>query len=372
MSLRGTVALLEPPAGGSVMGRCGSGRSRKRNGVPADDAPAMDAERSASLADQRVADADQSASDADQTGSDADQSAAEEDAAGARDDQQAADEDQARAEHQWAVGSDDAAESAEASRAARATGKAHRKHAREIRAESARERAARAEHRDATAAARDETARRRDARAAAIDRAIADSDATMTAKLEELQAHAAAERARAAADRERAARDRADAMRERARLEEELQKAHLDELTGAFGREMGRMQLTNAIDRARRGDGRFVVAFVDVDGMKGINDHDGHAAGDHVLQTVVSAMRSNMRSFDPIVRYGGDEFVCGLGGADLETVERRFDTIGASVQELIGVGISVGLASLGEDETLDQLTARADAILLDVKKRYAH
>ena len=103
--------------------------------------------------------------------------------------------------------------------------------------------------------------------------------------------------------------------------------------------------------------------------MKLVNDRDGHAAGDHVLKTLVWTIRSNLRSFDPVVRYGGDEFVCGLGGADLDEVERRFDQIDRSVRDEVGVGISVGLAALAADETLDELTARADLSLLDAKKR---
>jgi GGDEF domain-containing protein len=80
-------------------------------------------------------------------------------------------------------------------------------------------------------------------------------------------------------------------------------------------------------------------------------------------------MRSNLRSYDPVVRYGGDEFVCGLGGVDLDDAERRFDAIDRSIKNDLGVGISVGLAVLGADETLVGLTARADAALLDAKKR---
>ena len=69
-----------------------------------------------------------------------------------------------------------------------------------------------------------------------------------------------------------------------------LEQAHLDDLTGLYRREMGTLALTNEIDRARRGDGRFVVAFVDVDGLKRVNDRDGHAAGDHVLRTLAAAI----------------------------------------------------------------------------------
>ena len=145
-----------------------------------------------------------------------------------------------------------------------------------------------------------------------LARSGADPDSELIRQLDELSAAAAAARARAAADRQRAAEDRANAARERTRLESELRLAHLDHLTGTYHREMGQMALSQEIDRARRADGRFVVAFVDVDGLKAINDHEGHAAGDRVLQLVARAIRTNLRSFDPIIRYGGDEFVCGL------------------------------------------------------------
>jgi diguanylate cyclase (GGDEF)-like protein/PAS domain S-box-containing protein len=180
-------------------------------------------------------------------------------------------------------------------------------------------------------------------------------------------AEAALERARAEEDRARAARD-VEAARERARLEAELHKAQLDGLTGAYRREMGTVALTHEIDRARRGDGRFIMAFVDVDDMKRVNDVLGHAAGDRLLRTLVSTMRSNLRSFDPIVRYGGDEFVCGLGGTDLRDAERRFASISRAVEAVVGVGVSVGLAALEPDETLEQLVDRADAALLVAKK----
>lgn len=130
---------------------------------------------------------------------------------------------------------------------------------------------------------------------------------------------------------------------------------------------MGRLVLSNEIDRARRLDGRFVVAFVDVDGLKVVNDRDGHAAGDRVLQAVVRAIRSRLRSFDPIIRYGGDEFVCGLSGTDLAEVERRFDSIKVAIKADADVGISVGLAALTAGDTGDQLTERADAAMLEVR-----
>lgn len=130
---------------------------------------------------------------------------------------------------------------------------------------------------------------------------------------------------------------------------------------------MGDLVLSNEIARARRADGRFVIGFVDVDGLRLVNDRDGHPAGDRVLRTVVGTIRSNLRSFDPIVRYGGDEFICGLSGTDIDGACRRFDAIERMLEEQ-SVGICVGLAALQDEETREQLISRADAALLEVKR----
>jgi len=224
-------------------------------------------------------------------------------------------------------------------------------------------RGATADARDVTAAERDEIASRRDAQAEAWDQENAASRRSLAEKFRQL-------RARAANDRHGAAEDRAAAARERARLEAELHTAHLDDLTGAYRRDVGLLTLKNEIDRARRADGRFVVAFVDIDGLKQVNDRDGHAAGDHVLQTLIWTVRSNLRSFDPVLRYGGDEFVVGLAGVDVAEAARRFETIERALLREVGVGFSVGLAELESDEPLEALLARADARLLDVKPKH--
>ena len=84
----------------------------------------------------------------------------------------------------------------------------------------------------------------------------------------------------------------------------------------------------------------------------------------------VAPARGPRCSFDPIIRYGGDEFVCGIGRTDLAEAARRFDTIAAAIEANAQVGISVGMAALTGDETPDQLTERADAAMLKVKARH--
>jgi diguanylate cyclase (GGDEF)-like protein len=338
---------------------------------PSDDAPARAGDEAlASSAAQTLADSDQTSADADQTSSDADQVASGKDRDSADSDQRASDRDQATADRDRAADPvrSAAGETAyKASRTERAATTFERFANQRTRSRTAHDRDEKATRRDQIAAARDEAGRARDARVGSLANALDQPAAAVTKQLFRLGLEAAADRTRAAEDRQRAATDRADAARDKAALEAALRSAHLDELTGAYRREMGRLALTQEIDRARRADGRLVVAFVDVDGLKDLNDREGHAAGDRVLQTVVGAIRTKLRSFDPITRYGGDEFVCGLGGTDLVEAERRFESIGIAIEAEAGVGISVGLVALANGDTADELTERADAAMLEVK-----
>jgi diguanylate cyclase (GGDEF)-like protein len=181
---------------------------------------------------------------------------------------------------------------------------------------------------------------------------------------------AAGDRARAAADRTRAARDREQAAQDLAQAEAEIAHAHLDELTGAYVRGAGTAALQKEIDRARHSDERLVLAFVDVDDFKEFNDRLGHAGGDQILRDVVGAIRSKLRSYDPVVRVGGDEFVCALSGIDLDMGHRRFAEIGDLLLTDKAVSLSVGLVALERGDTLDDLSERGDAALFDVKHEH--
>ncbi len=233
-----------------------------------------------------------------------------------------------------------------------------------------------ARRRDATACERDRVAEARDGAAEARDEAAALLDSEMnnrpgSSRAARARVWAAADRARAAADRERAAIDREEAARDRAQARADLERAQLDALTGAYRRPLGELELTNEIARVRRSDGRLVLAFVDVDSLKERNDNQGHAAGDALLQSVVAAIRSNLRPYDPIVRYGGDEFVCALSNADLDGARRRFAAIRDTIRQADATGsITVGLAALAPGDTLQDLVARCDAALYRAKARH--
>jgi diguanylate cyclase (GGDEF)-like protein len=344
-------------------GRGSGDPSQPRRSARGASPEAIDADQTSADTDQSLADLDQSLADADQSGSASDQASADSD-------QRASDRDQVTADRDHAAESDLTGvhqRAYEKSREERESAAVERLGNRLNRSRAAHDRDLDATDRDRNADIRDEVGHARDLDAPDLTPAAIEAQQALVKELEELRVQAGADRARAAADRARAAADRANAALERDRLEAALRSAHLDELTGAYRREMGRMALSHEIDRARRSDGRFVVAFVDVDRLKLVNDRDGHAAGDRVLQSVVRAIRSRLRSFDPIIRYGGDEFVCGLGGTDLEEAKRRFKLIGEAIKADAGVGISVGLAALALGDSADQLTERADATMLEIK-----
>lgn len=137
-----------------------------------------------------------------------------------------------------------------------------------------------------------------------------------------------------------------------------------DELTGALRRGAGMAALQREIDRTRRFLGKGLVAiFIDVDGLKEVNDRDGHAAGDERLRATVAAMRERLRSYDLIIRYGGDEFICVLTDSGALEAERTAATLSDHVRTSTGGTISVGIAELAVGDSVDALVERADAAL---------
>ena len=177
------------------------------------------------------------------------------------------------------------------------------------------------------------------------------------------------DRERAAADREDAEDDRIAADRDLASTQAELRVAQLDDLTGALGRVVGMRLVEQEIIRARRGNGELVLAYIDVDALKETNDRYGHAAGDLLLREVVDAIQAHLRPYDPLIRVGGDEFVCALGDCTPAVARLRFRSIRARLALIQPVAsISIGLAELRPEDTLEALTRRGDLALYEAKR----
>jgi diguanylate cyclase (GGDEF)-like protein len=221
-----------------------------------------------------------------------------------------------------------------------------------------------ARERDRIAGERDRVAEELSKEAERLAEALGETDAPIAAALEA----AAVSRAQAAADREHAARDRQAAARELELLQAELDRAQHDVLTGAYRRRLGEVALRNEVERAKRSGRPLVLAYIDVDGLKETNDRHGHAAGDRLLRDVASSLLFKLRPYDPLVRWGGDEFVCAISEIGLDEAGSRI----AEVRKLLsrvrpGASISVGLAMLDPSDTLETLMSRADEELLEAK-----
>jgi diguanylate cyclase (GGDEF)-like protein len=122
----------------------------------------------------------------------------------------------------------------------------------------------------------------------------------------------------------------------------------------------------------------MMALFIDLDGLKAINDVHGHAAGDDALTLTAEALRATTRQSDVVARIGGDEFlVAGMVIEGRDEVHQLAERIREAVadQELACAGGPVELhCSIGvalteqDDETVDSLVRKADAALYDAKR----
>lgn len=324
---------------------------------------------------QAASDVDQTLSEADQTCSDSDQSLSDRDQAAAQADQQVSDREQAVADRQLdAAGSAERADrlpAYERAHAERDEGTLSRAATAAVRTMVSAERDAQAEQRDKSARDRDLIAEERDQvseladqDAATLAREVSDAGTPAQLALEaaaSARSLAAAARTKAASDRERAASDRDAAARDREFLRAEMERSQLDELTGAYRRGLGEMLLRHEMSRANRLGGNLTLAFIDADGLKETNTRSGHAAGDDLLRQIYSGLQARLRPYDPIIRWGGDEFVCSVSGIAASDAHLRIEQAGIDLATLDPkVSITFGVATMDSGDTLAALIARAD------------
>jgi diguanylate cyclase (GGDEF)-like protein/PAS domain S-box-containing protein len=167
---------------------------------------------------------------------------------------------------------------------------------------------------------------------------------------------------------------------DRARLHDELQiRASIDVLTSCFNRAAAIEVVERTINARHDGLGRAVI-FVDLDGLKAVNDKYGHAAGDQLIVLAADQIRSALRDGDLVGRLGGDEFlvICPrvLNAARaMEIAKRISSALTASMKigsDTVELRASVGVVWTMEALDTDTLIARADNAMYESKRLGEH
>ena len=165
-------------------------------------------------------------------------------------------------------------------------------------------------------------------------------------------------------------------------FQEMLRKQTLtDPLTGIFNKRhialTAQKEFARALRRKKKGlDVNVGILMLDVDRFKGVNDSYGHLAGDSVLREIAERITSSLRNYDTVGRFGGEEFMVVLPGADLEESRVVAEKIWALIRETpfqlngepVVVTASVGVSSLQEgDADYTEIIKRADEALYRAK-----
>jgi two-component system cell cycle response regulator len=164
----------------------------------------------------------------------------------------------------------------------------------------------------------------------------------------------------------------------RTRLDQSLELAVTDPLTGLYNRRFLVAQLGPLVQRAQCGGGPLSVMAIDLDHFKKVNDTFGHNVGDEVLKEFAMRLASNVRPSDFACRIGGEEFVVIMpattGDVGCLAAERlRRHICGAPFHvsapiERLDVSVSIGVAECQAGDDADSLLKRADDGLYEAKR----
>lgn len=163
-------------------------------------------------------------------------------------------------------------------------------------------------------------------------------------------------------------------------VEQRSWEAMHDPLTGLPNRREFDELVVRARESAREGDRRHVVACLDLDRFKVVNDTCGHGAGDELLKEISALLRARIRKSDTLARLGGDEFGLLLDGCPIAQAERIAADVLAAVEsyrfhwegKVFTVGVSIGLCEIAADLVGDDPLGMADAACYWAKEQGRH
>jgi two-component system cell cycle response regulator len=162
-------------------------------------------------------------------------------------------------------------------------------------------------------------------------------------------------------------------------IQQSIEMAIIDGLTGLYNRRYMESHLTALVEQAAARGKSLTVLMLDIDYFKAINDSHGHDAGDDVLREFASRVRKSIRGIDLACRYGGEEFVILMPETDMavativaERLRRRIASEPFAIQQgagMVQATISIGIATFAAaDDTIASILKRADQALYRAKR----
>jgi len=162
-------------------------------------------------------------------------------------------------------------------------------------------------------------------------------------------------------------------------LEEKLKDlARIDSLTGCYNRRYGLELLDRQMKLSHRSKSHLLLAFLDIDKFKSINDIFGHNEGDKVLKEVTNLFKSTLREVDIICRMGGDEFLLIFPNSSLQDsllIKERLDLnlsqLNHTLKASYKIDLSIGFSEYDPDAplTIDELIRIADQKMYEEKRK---
>lgn len=154
-----------------------------------------------------------------------------------------------------------------------------------------------------------------------------------------------------------------------------IHEALHDSLTGVLNRRAIITSLNKELSRIRRNNSSLCIGMCDLDHFKKINDEYGHQTGDDVLIEFTKIVRNNLREYDIIGRYGGEEFLILTPECEDSCYETVFQRLCDAVAESkistrsgdLSITVSIGVAYATGESKVDELLSKADAALYEAK-----
>lgn len=169
-------------------------------------------------------------------------------------------------------------------------------------------------------------------------------------------------------------------IEDRIRAEEKLRYfAAIDTLTGCYNRGMGLTFLANEINAIKRNKGYFSICYIDVNGLKNVNDNFGHFEGDELLVLVCRFLKHGIRDNDILCRLGGDEFIILFPNMKEDRVEQIVKNVSLNIEvenkkklKNYEISFSYGIVQVDYTYTgnIDEIIQRADEKMYDYKQKY--